>query len=122
MQINKLKKGSWVGNLVKHAKHDKIRKQWEQTAVSMKPLTWLTVLLHTPDFCLRIRQRTIALSGWGFQGAKCQGIQRVAELVRVRTIGHTIRILTNSATNEGNTHLESPALSGPLSTSSSATP
>lgn len=27
MQINKLKKGSWVGNLVKHAKHDKIRKQ-----------------------------------------------------------------------------------------------
>lgn len=63
MQINKLKKGSWVGNLVKHAKHDKIRKQREPTAVRMKPLTWLTVLLHTPDFCLQIRQRTIAFSG-----------------------------------------------------------
>ena len=62
MQINKLKTGSWIGNLVKHAKHDKIRKQWEQTAVSMKPPTSLTFLLRTPDFCLRIRQRTIALS------------------------------------------------------------
>ena len=50
--------------------------------------------------------------GQGFQGVKCRKITPVAELARVRTIGHSIRILANSATSVGKPHLGSPAPKG----------
>ena len=59
-----------------------------------------------------VRNENRILKGQGFQGVKCREITPVAELARVRTIGHSIRILANSATSVGKPHLGSPVLKG----------